>query len=147
MMKAKQDALIHMFNEVNIEGHVGGNKHLFLLYQFNIYPNFFLFHQPPEAITLHAVPLSYQNQVIPQVYNSNHISHKDAFKMITKGSKLQRNNILGLTYHHPDQAPSCCSAFLKNTAATLSLGANDSSMVCRFARERWTTNLRTVLGT
>jgi len=34
------DALIHIFNEVNIEGHVGGIKNLFMLYQFNIYPNF-----------------------------------------------------------------------------------------------------------
>jgi len=130
-----------MFNEVNIEGQVGGIKNLFLLYQFNIYPNFFLFHQPPEGITLQTFSLSYQNQVIPQVYNSNRISHKDAFKMITKGSKLQRNNIPGLTYHPDQEAPTGCCDFLKNTAAILSLGANDGSTVYRFARKRWTARL------
>ena len=89
-----------------------------------------------KGITIQTSSFPFRNQVIPQVYNSNRISHKEAFKMITKGSKLQRKNIPGLTYH-PDEAPTGCCDFLKNTAAILSLGANDGSTVCQFPRERW----------
>ena len=119
-----------------LKANVGGITNLFLLYKFIIYPNFFLFHHSLPGITLQTSSLSYRNQVIPQVYNSNRISHKDAFEMITKGSKLQRKNIPGLTYH-PDEAPTGCCDFLKNTASILSLGANDGSTVCQFPRERW----------
>ena len=101
---------------------------------------FLLFHHSLPGITLQTSSLSYRNQVIPRVYNSNRISHKDAFEMITKGSKLQRKNIPGLTYH-PDEAPTGCCDFLKNTAAILSLGANDGSTVCQFVRKRWTGRL------